>query len=167
MSASSYASDFSGVPHIVDPTGAVAVYWTDPPGALVQLVQSTRGTSEMAHWLVNDAMDLLFSRFPGVDGLRIVIDMRRMTGRSAMARSMLMNAGGTAAGRIGHVVMLPSLHMGPAYLKVIEATAVALRLIGYRVDVEHNLDEALKRYGVHIEMLSDVRAVLKPQLKPD
>jgi hypothetical protein len=162
MSASSYASDFSGVPHIVDPTGSVAIYWIDPPGALVQLVQPTRGTSEMAHWLAGEAIDLLFSRFPGVDGLRIVLDMRRMTGRSAMARSILMNASGTAAGRIGHLVLLPSLHMGPAYLKVIEATCVALRLIGYRVDVEHDLESALKKYGVRTEMLSDVRAVLKP-----
>jgi hypothetical protein len=162
MSASSYASDFSGVPHLVDPTGAIAVYWTDPPGALVQLVQSTRGTSEMAHWLATEALDLLFGRFPGVDGLRIVLDMRRMTGRSAMARSVLMNASGAAVGRVGQVVLLPSVHMGPAYLNVIEASAVALRLIGYRVDVEHDLDAALKKHGVRTEMLSDVRAVLKP-----
>lgn len=161
MSALSYASNFSGAPHIVDPTGAIAIYWTDPPGALLQLVQSTRGTSEMAHWLVSDALELLFSRFPGVDGLRVVIDMRRMTGRSAMARSVLMNASGAAAGRIGHVVLLPSQHMGPAYLHVIEATAVALRLIGYRVDVEHDLDLVLSQHAIRTEMLSDVRAVLK------
>lgn len=161
MSASSYASDFSSVPHIVDPTGAISMYWTDPPGVLVQLVQATRGTSEMAHWLAGDALDLFFSRFPGVDGLRVVLDMRRMTGRSAMARQVLMNASGAAAGRIAHVVLLPSLHMGPAYLKVIEATCVALRLIGYRVDVEHDLEVALRKHGIRTEMLSDVRAVLK------
>src|SRR5690349_14902858 len=119
MSASSYASNFSGVPHIVDPSGAVAVYWTDPPGALLQLVQASRGPSDMAHWLVDEALDLLFSRFPGVDGLRVIIDMRRMTGRSAMARSVLMNASGAAAARIGHVVLLPSMHMGAPYIKVI------------------------------------------------
>lgn len=161
MSASSYASDFSGAPHIADPTGTVAIYWTDPPGALIQLVQATRGTSEMAHWLAGEALELLFSRFPGVYGLRIVLDMRRMTGRSAMARSVLMNAGGATAGRIGHLVLLPSMHMGEAYLSVIEATCVALRLIGYRVDVEHDLDVALQKNGVRTEMLSDVRAVLK------
>lgn len=167
MSASSYASAFSGVPHIVDPSGAIAVYWTDPPGALVQVVQATRGTSEMAHWLVTEGLDLLLSRFPGVDNLQLVIDMRRMTGRSAMARSILMGAsGGTAAERIGHVVLLPSVHMGPAYVKVIEATAVALRLIGYRVDVEHDLDEALRKHTIRTEMLSDVRALLKEPLTP-
>ena len=162
MSASSYASEFSGVPHIVDPSGAIAIYWTDPPGALLQVVQATRGTSEMAHWLVNDGLDLLLNRFPGVDNLQLVIDMRRMTGRSAMARTILMNAsGGQAAERIGQIVLLPSVHMGPAYVAVIEATAVALRLVGYRVAVEHDLDEALDKYGVRTEMLSDVRAVLK------
>lgn len=162
MSASSYASDFSGGAHIVDPTGAIAVFWTDPPGAVIQVVQATRGTSEMAHWLVTEGLDLLLSRFPGVDNLQLVIDMRRMTGRSAMARSILMNAsGGQAAERIGQVVLLPSVHMGPAYFTVIEATAVALRLIGYRVAVEHDLDEALKKYGIRTERLSDVRAVLK------
>jgi hypothetical protein len=162
MSASSYASEFSGVPHIVDPSGAIAIYWTDPPGALLQVVQDTRGTSEMAHWLATEGLELLLSRFPGVDSLRLVIDMRRMTGRSAMARSILMNAsGGQAAERIAHVVLLPSVHMGPAYITVIEAAAVALRLIGYRVDIEHDLDDALDKVGVRTEMLSDVRAVLK------
>jgi hypothetical protein len=162
MSASSYASEFSGVPHIVDPSGAIAIYWTDPPGALIQVVQDMRGTSEMAHWLVTDGLELLLNRFTGVDNLRLVIDMRRMTGRSAMARSILMTAsGGQAAERIGQVVLLPSVHMGSAYITLIEATAVTLRLVGYRVSVEHDLDEALRKHGVRTEMLSDVRALLK------
>jgi hypothetical protein len=162
MSASSYASVFSGVPHIVDPSGAIGVYWTDPPGAILQVVQATRGTSEMAQWLVTDGLDLLLSRFPGVDNLRLIIDMRSMTGRSAMARSILMNAsGGQAAERVGQIVLLPSVHMGAAYIAVIEATVTALRLIGYRVAVEHDLDEALQKYGVRTEKLSDIRAVLK------
>jgi hypothetical protein len=73
-----------------------------------------------------------------------------------------MNAsGGQAAERIGRIVLLPSIHMGPAYIAVIEATAVTLRLIGYRVAVEHDLDESLKKYGVRTERLSDVRAVVK------
>src|SRR5688500_6377070 len=162
MSASSYASDFSGVPHIVDPSGAIAIHWTEPPGALVQVVQATRGTSEMAQWLVTEALEMLLARFPGIDDLRLIIDMRRMTGRSAMARSILMNAsGGIVAERVGHVILLPSVHMGPAYVKVIEATVVALRLIGYRVEVEHDLTVALRKHGIRTEMLSDVRAVLK------
>jgi hypothetical protein len=107
--------------------------------------------------MVTEGLELVLNRFPGMRDLTVVLDMRHMIGRSAMARSVLMQASAAAAGRFGHVVLLPSVHMGAAYGAVIDASAVALRLMGYRVDVEQDLEPALKKHGLRVQVLSDVR----------
>jgi hypothetical protein len=154
------AFSFGVIPHLVDPSGVLGVYWLEPPGVLVRFVRAERGTTEMAQWMTSTGIEQVRQRFPGMRGLSVVLDMRNMIGRSATARSVLMQAGTSAAGHFGHVVILPSVHMGSAYTAVIEASAVALRLLGYRVDVEHDLEPALKKHGMRVQMLSDVRPAL-------
>lgn len=139
---------FAVAPHVIDPSGAIAAWWTDPPGALMQFARAGRGTTEMAEWLVGPGFDLLLSRFPGASDLRVVLDMRQMTGRSATARSLLLQRGRNVAGHIGHVVLLPSVHLGAAYVKIVEATALMLRMGGLRVDVELGLERVIAEHGL-------------------
>jgi hypothetical protein len=139
---------FPVAPHLTDPSGAVAGWWTDPPGVFAQLVRPTRGTTEMAEWLIGPAFDRVIERFPHETELRIILDMRQMTGRSATARSLLLQRGRTALGRVGHVVIVPSVLLGPAYVKVVEAAALVMRAAGLRVDVELSLERVLARHGV-------------------
>jgi hypothetical protein len=146
-------------PHLIDPSGTMAVYWTDPPGAVLQLQRATRGTTTMAEWLVGPVLDQLFARYPDVTDLGVVLDMRQMVGRSATARSLLIQAAEKAIGRIARVVLLPSIHMGTAYIKVIEATALLLRLSGYEVHIEDDLDVALSKHGIRIPSLSGVHSI--------
>jgi hypothetical protein len=49
--------------------------------------------------------------------------------------------------------------MGPAYIKVIEATALLLRLSGYEVHIEDDLDVALTKHGIRIPSLSGVHSI--------
>lgn len=154
------AFTFGVIPHFVDPSGVLGAYWLEPPGVLVRFMRAERGTTEMAQWMTTSGLEDVLNRFPGSTDLTVVLDMRNMVGRSAMARSVLMHAGATAASHFSHVVILPSVHMGSAYTAVIEASAVALRLLGYRVDVEHDLEPALKKHGLRVHMLSDVRPAL-------
>lgn len=144
------ASGFDAPPHVTDPSGTIAVWWTDPPGIVLQLTRPARGTTAMAEWMVGPGVDLLVRRFPECFDMRIVLDLRQMTGRSATARSLLMQAAKALSERVAHVVVLPSPHMGPAYSKVIEGTAGLLRLLGMRVDIEHALDRVLERHGVRV-----------------
>ena len=136
--------------HVLDPSGTIAISFTEPPGAVLQLVRPARGTTEIAEWLAGPGLELLLQRFADARELRVILDMRRMTGRSASARAVLLQAGLRAAGRISHVVLLPSLHMGPAYLAVVETAAALLRLSGQRVDIEHDLAHVMERHGVRV-----------------
>lgn len=158
--ASAQPIAFAATPHLVDPSGVLGIHWLEPAGVLVRFMHLERGTAEMSHWMTTAGLELLSRRFAGRTDMRVVLDMRNMIGRSATARSLLMQAGSVANDRIEHVVILPSQHMGSAYIKVIEASAIALRLLGYRVDVEHELEHALKKHGLRTQLLSDVRPVL-------
>lgn len=142
-------------PYLVDPSGSLGLYWTDPPGVLVRFIRPARGTTEIAEWLTGVGLDLLAARFPVDHELRLILDMRQMVGRSATARSLLMRASATSRSRIKHVVLLPSVHLGPTYASVIEASAIVLRALGYRVHVEHDLERALKKHGTRVLLAAD------------
>jgi hypothetical protein len=149
---------FAAPPDVCDPSGLVAGYFTDPPGVLLQLSRPTRGTTQLAEWMVGPGFELLAQRFPGHTDLRVILDMRQMTGRSAIARSVLMQRAPSFKGRVGHVVLIPSLHMGAAYIKVVEASALLLRLAGLRVDIEHALERVLIKNGVRFGQSGAARA---------
>jgi hypothetical protein len=144
-------------PHATDPSGSVALRFTDPPGVLLQLVRPARGTTEMAEWLAGPGLSLLFDRFPQVGNLRVIMDMRLMTGRSASARSLIIQAGVRCVGRVGHAIVIPSQQLGETYLGVVEAGAALVRLAGLRVDIEHDLSAVLARHGVRTATQSGVR----------
>jgi len=145
-------------PHLLDPSGTVAVCWTEPRGAIVQLIGPVRGTTALAEWLVGPCFSELLARFPGSErDLTVVLDMRSMLGRAANARQVMMQASVPARARVKRVVILPSEHLGPAYITIIEATAAMLRLAGYDVHVEHDLEVTLRKHGIRVESLSGVR----------
>jgi hypothetical protein len=159
---------FATAPHVVDPSGVIAAWFTDPPGVLMQFARPSRGTTEMAEWLVGPGFDLLMARFPGARELRIVLDMRSMTGRSATARSLLLQRAKTVHDHVAHVVILPSQLLGPAYVKIVEGTALMLRLAGLRVDVEHEIERVVTRYRLRpasvsgVELSSDLTRDARP-----
>jgi hypothetical protein len=139
---------FAVSPHVTDPSGAIAVWWTDPPGAVMQLRHPTRGTTEMAEWLVGPGYELLLRRFPDAPELRVILDMRQMTGRSATARALLMQCGKSVARRLSHVVLIPSIHLGPAYIKIVEAAVLLVRLSGLRIDIEQDAERVFGSVGL-------------------
>jgi hypothetical protein len=147
---------FATAPHVIDPSGVIAAWWTEPPGVLMQFARPSRGTTEMAEWLVGPGFDLLLGRFPGARELRVVLDMRAMTGRSATARALMLQRAKTVHDHVAHVVLLPSQQLGPAYVKIVEGTAMMLRLAGLRVDVEHGLERVVARYRLRPASVSGV-----------
>jgi hypothetical protein len=141
---------FSVPPHVIDESGAIAGWFTEPPGVVLQFTRPTRGTNELSKWLVGPGYDLLVRRFPEACELRVVLDMRQMTGRSATARAVLIEHAKLVSQRLGRVIILPSVHLGAFYVKVVEATALALRAFGVRIEVEHSLERALARQELRV-----------------
>ena len=148
-------------PDVSDPSGLIAVYWTDPPGAVLRFVRPARGTAKVSEWLIGPAFELLTQRFPGETQLRIVLDMAQMTGRSATARAVLMQSAARFAPYLGQVVLVPSMHMGTAYIKVVEASAAVLRLVGLRIDIETSAERALVKHGIR-PALPDLARIASP-----
>jgi hypothetical protein len=152
---------FTKTPDVSDPSGVIAGYWTDPPGVVLRFVRPSRGTTKLAEWLIGPGFELLTQRFPGEAQLRIVLDMAQMTGRSATARAVLMQSAARFAPFVGQIVIVPSMHMGAAYLKVVEASAAILRLVGLRIDIELAVDRAVAKHGIRAA-LPDLARIAPP-----
>jgi hypothetical protein len=148
--SATHVGGFATPPDLIDPSGLMAAWWTDPPGVLLQLTRQARGTTAMAEWLSGPFFDAFVRRFPEIHDLHVILDMRRMTGRSAIARALLMRHAKAVGKRLGQVVILPSVHMGPAYVKMLEATALLLAAAGVSVVIEHHLDRALAKQGLRV-----------------
>jgi hypothetical protein len=131
---------------------------------VLQFTRPTRGTAELARWLVGPGYTQLTRRFPDSSELYVVLDMRQMTGRSATARALLIEHSKLVAKQLGQVVVIPSLHLGALYVKVIEATALMLRPFGVHITIEHDLQHALCEAGVRLAAAQDLtRAPARPQ----
>ena len=147
---STAARAFSAPPHLVDDSGAMIAWFIEPAGVLLQFARSVRGTTPMAEWLVGTGFDRLVQRFPGQRNLRVILDMREMTGRSASARAVLIANVIRLRPRIGHVVLLPSRHMGGDYLGIVELAVRMVNAMGLRVEIEHDLDRLLARHATRV-----------------
>ena len=159
---------FAVPPHIVDESGAIVGWFTEPAGVVLQLTRPTRGTTELAKWLVGPGYTQLIRRFPDTSDLYVVLDMRQMTGRAATARALMIEHAKLIAKQLGTVVVLPSVHLGALYVKVIEATALMLRPFGVRIEIEHELQHVLIGGGLSVASALDVgRAGAGPRAGTD
>jgi hypothetical protein len=149
-SDSMVAPAFGTPPDMVDDSGALRAWFLEPAGALLQFARPERGTTQMAEWLVGPAFDTLVKRFNGRRGLRVILDMREMTGRSASARAILLANVMRVLPRIGSVVMLPSQHMGDAYMGIVELTVKMVNAMGLRVEIADDLESVLEGDDVHL-----------------
>jgi hypothetical protein len=149
-SETSVAPAFSVPPHLVDDSGALHAWFIEPAGALVQFVRPARGTTQMVEWLVGPAFERLAQRFSGQRGLRVIMDMREMTGRSAVARAMLIANVVRVLPRVGQVVMLPSRHMRGDYQSVVELAVRIVSAMGLPVHIAHDLEEVLAQHAIRL-----------------
>jgi hypothetical protein len=126
------------------------VWFTDPPGVVLQFMRPARGTTELARWVVGPGYNQLVRRFPDCYELRVVLDMRQMTGRAATARAVMIDHAKLVSQRLGRVIILPSVHMGAFYLTLVETTALMLRAFGVRIEIEHSLERALAKQEIRV-----------------
>jgi len=88
ISTVSTRAAFPRAPHMS--YGGAAVWFTSPPGAVVQLLEPVRGTLDLVNWIVGPFYDELERRFPGRTALIFVFDLELMTGRTAASRSVFL-----------------------------------------------------------------------------
>ena len=125
--------------------GAIALWLTDPPGAVVQFRERVKGTLAMATWLVESAYDVLDARYPGRTDLLLVLDLHAMVGRSAAARSVLLHAARTLGHRFARVFVVPPTEYPPMYLHAFQASIAVARALGIRVELVDSSASVVER----------------------
>jgi hypothetical protein len=148
ISTVSTRAAFPRAPHMS--YGGAAVWFTSPPGVVVQLLEPVRGTLDLVNWLVGPVYDDLERRFPGRTALIFVFDLELMTGRTAASRSVFLAKAREGGKRFSEALFVPPRAASPAY-RVSMHAAIAL----------------VRALGVQVEMVSSsVSAVASRNLKP-
>jgi len=127
---------FQRPPHLVDPSGTLAVWFTEPPGMVVQFARRGPCTVELAEWLVATAGPRVLERFPGPEPLAFVLDLSQMVGRDPRARAIITEGVGTLAARAGRTVVVPPVSATRVYLASLHVAASLARVLGITVSVE-------------------------------
>ena len=127
---------FATAPHLVDPSGAVAIWLTDPPGAVMQFTREAEGTVPLAKWIVGPALEHLLRRFTAPMKLVIVMDLGLMTGRDAAVRPILTETAKNLRPRIERSLIVPPVKTSAIYLASLHAAVSLLRVFGVPVETQ-------------------------------
>lgn len=122
-------------PHLLDPTGTLAAWFTDPPGAWLQFIKPGRGTDELSEWIAGPALCALVARFPR-DMLILVLDFRLMTDRDLTARARILQTAPALKDSLARVVVLPSHYATPLHMKTMAAGVRLARAFGLPIELE-------------------------------
>ncbi len=141
---------FATPPHLTDDSETIAVWFTEPAGAVVQMTRASWGTADVAHWLVGPAWDQLLQRFPREGRFLLVLDLRAMLGRDREARSIVIEKAKAVQPRIERAVYLPPTNATPLYLNSIRVSAALLRVFGVQVDIEQSF--TVVRSSFHLQV---------------
>lgn len=146
----SHQRGLMGPPHLVDAMQVIGVWFTEPPGAVIQFLKPG-GTLQAAQFLAEKARGELLRRFTADQRLRFILDLTLMTHRDPAVRPVLMESTKALAQRIERSIVVPPKSASTVYLASLKASASLLRVFGVQVDVKSSLSEALA--------LADVRAL--------
>lgn len=148
MDRSALRTTFTRLPHTHDPSRTLVAWFTDPPGAIIQIVRESELTVEMTTWLVEVGFAELLARFRGTSALIIVLDLRLMLKRQPAVRSLIVDAAKKLAPRLGAGYVIPPDNAGKVYLASLHAAAAALRAFGARVEIAESLSSLLATKGI-------------------
>jgi len=125
--------------------GGLRMWFTDPPGAIVQLAQSARGTKEMAEWLIGPAFARVRGRFPAEDALILVIDLSLMNGRDPAARAVIMDKARESGRLFTRTFLVPPAKASAVYLTTMHAAAALMNALGRDINIESSLADVIAR----------------------
>lgn len=140
----SVALAFDTAPDIRCEAGPLAIWYTDPPGAVVQLTEAAVFTKEMAEWMVGPGFERLKARFPQNNQLRILLDLRPMTSREPAAHPVVMTAATKYLFMFAKVGVITPVKPAPLYMITLQGAIALLSAIGPDVRLFETLEGALK-----------------------
>ncbi len=139
---------FTRSPDTHDPSNTLVAWFTQPPGAIIQIAHESELTVDMTRWLVEHGCGQLLARFPGTTPLVIILDFRLMTKREPAVRGLLVEAAKKLGQRLGTGYVLPPANAGKIYLASLHAATAALRAFGAKVEVADSLSNLLAKQRI-------------------
>ena len=134
---------FACEPHMR--SGPLAVWFTSPPGVVVQFVEPALGTLELVNWLVGPAYAELDRRAAGRRALMLVLDFGLMTARTNASRTVLLSKARQSAHRFAEVIVVGSYTATRTQLTSLHAGMALVRALGVRVSMAESALEAVDR----------------------
>jgi hypothetical protein len=131
--------------------GELHAWFTDPPGAVMQLSMPQHFTVEQAEWLVGPALDRLRERFPNETKLILVLDYRNMTSRDPRARSIMMERASEIADLFGHITVVPPEQPNPVYRTMLHAAVALVSAFGTPVEIMDSFDDVIEQRGLRAQ----------------
>jgi hypothetical protein len=138
---------FAEPPHLVDPRGDIAIWYTEPPGLVLQLTKPTHGTRAHAEWLAGPSFAELGRRFPNHE-LIVLFDAHLATGRDPDFRPLMMNVAKALLGRAKRIVVVLPRTVPPALRSAMEVSVALLRLFGLPLEIAASLTYTLAQTGM-------------------
>ncbi|XYH94571.1 hypothetical protein ACMHYB_43080 [Sorangium sp. So ce1128] len=144
MPPSSHKPPFRRQPHLLDDSGSVGVWITQPAGMLVQLVRETVATGEIARFISVDAYQKLVSVMRPGERAFFIYDMALMVRYETEARVILTQWGLSVRDRIEHIVVRPPPEMNKLGRMGIQTIAAAMSLAGVQLDIVDDIEPFLR-----------------------
>jgi hypothetical protein len=123
--------------------GKLAAWFTDPPGAVVQLLGATVFSKEMAEWIVGTGLAGLERRYGAHTKLRLLLDIRPMLSREPAALQVIMGAGTQSLFRFERLGVVPPLKPPPLYMTTLHGAIALLSAIVPQIRVYETTTDAL------------------------
>jgi hypothetical protein len=139
---------FSQEPDLRCESGKLVAWFTDPPGAVVQLRDAAVFTKAMADWFVGPAFAALVQRFPNAKDMRLLLDLRPMLSREPAARPVLMTAANNSMFAFAKIGLIPPARPLPLYMSTLYGAVALLSTIGPEIRIYETLEGALLHMAV-------------------
>ncbi|WP_165374357.1 MULTISPECIES: hypothetical protein [Sorangium] len=135
---------FRRQPHLLDDSGSVGVWITQPAGMVVQLLRETAATGELARFISVDAYQKLVGVMRPGERAYFIYDMALMVRYETEARVILTQWGLSVRDRIEHIVVRPPPEMNKLGRMGIQTIAAAMSLAGVQLDIMDDLEPFLR-----------------------
>ncbi len=132
-------------PHMVDPTGNVRTWFTEPAGMLNRLAAGTFIDVDVAVHISTAVNAAMRTRFAKAARFYYIHEFPGASGYSTHARQILTNWGVEVASSIERLVCVPP-PMNNVFKMGISTAAMTLRTVGVEIEVVDSLDGVLARY---------------------
>jgi hypothetical protein len=141
---------FRTPPHLVDPTGALEVWLTEPAGMLDHAAPGTVFTAKLATWLTGEATDAMLELAAkrGDERFTFVHDWRGVTSHESAARIKVIDWGRRLGRRIRRIDIALASDASPLFRMAVAGGTMAMSVVGIPCFSWRTIDEAVARAKV-------------------